>query len=393
MSDDLDHAMNRLEELQLHYSRSFIKMMRERGGRVEKEGLARLDALPRRTGTPEYEDYVAQQMADYPRHYAERRVSRFELPSTAGTLLRLGGLIEEAHDTTCWPGPRPLYGTVHSGRVNAMAVAIDNPAHFLVLIENGVFGFANLFAKAISRAFPLDLDAQGQRVCSADPIRAAARIAADDADGAELRRRFLDMLVAYAVLGDPHHAEPYFNEPEREVLHAGLLDGMELFVFAHERGHAFMSHFDRTATRPLADAETGGAEYLPSWKQEFEADGFGLTIAAGTLSRSGFDAPFAFAACCCFLAGLEMLLRTVDVLNTGSTDPTPHETPTHPSPWMRAEMLRTYVMGVTGIEAQDRYFATCRVLLDVIEAYWKAAAPSLTALHRAGVRPVPLTLG
>jgi hypothetical protein len=392
MADDLDHAMTRLEELQLHYGRSFIKVMRERGGRVEKEGLARLDALPRRTGTPEYEDYVRRQMADYPQLHAERRVSRFELPSTAGTLLRLHGLIEDAHDTARWPGPRPLFGTVHSGRVNAMAVAIDSPAYFLVLIESGVFGFANLFAKAISRAFPLDADADGRLVHSADSSRAVARIMAPGTEGEELRGRFFDLVTAYAVHGDPHHAAAYFNEPEREVLHAGLLDGMELFVVAHERGHAFLEHFDRAVTRPLAHEGEGGAEYLPSWQQEFEADGFGLTIAAGTLARFGFDAPFAFAACCSFLAGVEILLRAVDVLNTGTTNSVAHETPTHPSPGMRAEMLRTYVMSTIGIEPQDGYFAICKTLLNVIEAYWQAVAPSLEALHHAGVRPVPLTL-
>lgn len=392
MPDDLDHAMSRLEELQLHYGRRFIKAMRERGGRVEHEGLARLEAMPRRTGTPEYEDHVRRLMADYPQLHADRQVSRFELPSTAGTLLRLHGLIEDAHDTARWPGARPLIGTVHSGRVNAMAVAIDNPTYFLVLIENGVFGFANLFAKAISRAFPLDFDADGRPAAhSADSSRAVACIMAQDASGEEVRRRFLDLLTAYAVHGDPHWSERYFNEPEREVLHAGLLDGMELFVLAHERGHAFMNHFDRAATRPLADGTEGGAEYLPSWQQEFEADGFGLTIAAGTLARFGFDAPFAFGACCSFLAGMEILLRTVDVLNTGAI--AVHETPTHPAPGMRAQALQSYVMSATGIEPQDRYFTSCKALLNVIEAYWQAVAPSLEALHRAGVRAQPLTLG
>lgn len=393
MSDDLDHAMRRLEELQLHYGRRFIVAMREHGGRVEKEGLARMESMFRRTGPPDYEEHVRQLMADYPQHYAERRVSRFELPSSAGTLLRLHKLIEDAHDTARWPGPRPLYGTVHSGRVNAMAVAIDSPTYFLVLIEHGLFGFANLFAKAISRAFPLEVEADGRRVCSGDPGRAVARIMAKDTQGEELRRRFLDLLIAYAVKGDPHYAESYFNEPEREVLHGGLLDGMELFVFAHERGHALLDHFNHAATRPLPEGGDGGAEYLSSWQQEFEADGFGLTIAAGTLARFGFDAPFAFGACCSFLSGIEILLRAVDMLNSGTTDSAAHETPTHPSPWTRCEMLRTYVMGVTGIKSDDRYFTSCRGLLNVIEAYWHAARPSLVALHQAGVRPVPLRLG
>jgi hypothetical protein len=278
---------------------------------------------------------------------------------------------------------------VHSGRVNAMAVTIDSPVYFLVLIENGVFGFANLFAKAISRAFPLDLGADGSTRHSADPDRAVARIMAEDADGEELRRRFLDRITAYAVRGDPHHAEPYFNEPEREALHAGLLDGMELFVLAHERGHAVLEHFNRAATRPIENA--GEAEYLASWHQEFEADGFGLTITAGTLARFGFQVLLDFAACCSFLAGMEILLRTVDVLNTGTI--AAHETSTHPPPGMRAQMLQTYVMSVTGVGPEDRYFADCKGLLNVIEAYWQAVAPNLAALHRAGVRPVPLTLG
>lgn len=389
MADDLDHAMARLEELQLHYERRFVKAMRAIGGRVEAEGLARLEAMPRRTGTAEYEEFVRQQLADYPRLHAERQVSRFELPSTAGTLVRLQGLIEDTHDTARWPGPRPLIGTVHSGRVNAMAVAIDSPAYYLVLIESGVFGFANLFAKAISRAFPLDPGTDGRPAGhSADPRRAIACINADDAQGEELRHRFLDLLLAYAVHGDPHHAAPYFNEPEREFLHAGLLDGMELFVLAHERGHAFMNHFERAGTRPLPDGGEA-SEYLSSWQQEFEADGFGLTIAAGALARFGFDPAFAFAACCSFLAGMEVLLRTVDMLDTGAV--AEHGTPTHPPPGMRAQMLRDYVVGTTGIGPEDGYFATCKALLDVIEAYWRAAVPGLTALHHAGVRATSLS--
>jgi hypothetical protein len=54
MPDDLDHAMTRLEELQLDYGRRFIKAMREGGGRVEKDGLARLErcsAVPGRRNT------------------------------------------------------------------------------------------------------------------------------------------------------------------------------------------------------------------------------------------------------------------------------------------------------------------------------------------------------
>jgi hypothetical protein len=164
----------------------------------------------------------------------DRIPTRYEHPSNYSLLSGLIDEIEKAlrgqADTI---GPRPVFGTLDSGQVNAMTLAVPGSAVRVVVFEGQLFIFTLLISKIIV-----------QLVRFRPGFEAADVIAAIDADP-RIVRRFLDLVTAYAVDGHPGDA-PAYPLPSGSLAmgFALLVRAVNLFVVGHEYGHLIRGDLD-----------------------------------------------------------------------------------------------------------------------------------------------------
>ena len=140
----------------------------------------------------------------------------------------------------------PLFGTLPTGRVNGIVISVPQSKYFIILIEEGLFGFANLASKAITRAFPLKKsDKEGYATFSTEDADWMEEIDSNP-DRAE---KFAELLFAYLIGGDPHRSTPYLPEPQYDNLASAMRSAMELFVVGHEYGHIVSGHLSGGDTK------------------------------------------------------------------------------------------------------------------------------------------------
>jgi hypothetical protein len=161
--------------------------------------------------------------------------SRYEHPYWYSLVKRQAGSIEKEIAAAELKLATPvIFGTLPTGRVNGYALSVpDNPFRIIVL-EEGLFGFANLMCKAIATALPpasLKNDCEEQRInFSTDISKIRSHIRSNPA----ISQRFLECLLAYVVVGHPHAAPPYLPDRNIAALSAVMRQSMEMFVLAHE---------------------------------------------------------------------------------------------------------------------------------------------------------------
>ena len=277
----------------------------------------------------------------------------------------------------------PLFGTLPTGRINAMAVAVPHSIHYLILFESGLFGFANLTAKAVVRAFPFQ---------SEDDRKVSFSTKEDDwrqevKSSPEIIHRFLDVLLAYLVGGNPHKAKPYLLD--RKYLNfAGILrESMEYFVLAHEYGHIVKGHFSASNTKK-AFPEFGEAdELLTSWVQEFEADTFGLEIMLGIMMQEGFDLSSSFWGADFLFGCIEVIERAAAILRYGRLEET--LSTTHPPTTLRRMALQEILKNSVPAETAVAPLGLSDIVYNILQYFWELCEPTLIKLHQDGIQLAP----
>jgi hypothetical protein len=115
-----------------------------------------------------------------------------------------------------------LFGTLPTGRVNAIALRVPESTFHLILMEDGLFGFANLMCKAVARVFPFGGETSGRLTFSTDKEDCLKSIKSN----ADICQRFLETIYAYIVGGHPHMARPYLPDGTYDALSTNLRQSM-----------------------------------------------------------------------------------------------------------------------------------------------------------------------
>lgn len=277
-----------------------------------------------------------------------------------------------------------LFGSLPTGRVNGMAVPVPGSSFNLILIDDGLFGFANLACKAIATAVPIvpGTDGRGDRVdFSARDWRKRV------GDNPAIAERMYDFLVAYVLKGHPHFAKPYLPDSTHQALGAILCRSVETFIIAHEYGHCMAGHLDGSTSKPLHAIQSfGDVDGIPtSWKQEHEADLIGCDLTVNALPKErglhyaywGTEAFFVFA---------ELIHRTQSMLQFGQVA-LHTESETHPSLQQRAGVLRAYLTKKYPEKEAQLAFYFADVIKDIAEECWNMMEGAFAAMHRDGIRP------
>jgi hypothetical protein len=159
---------------------------------------------------------------------------------------------------------------------------------------------------------------------------------------------------------------------------------MEWFAVGHEYGHGLANH--RVEEASAIDAGSERLEQIAYLQgQEYEADAYGLLIAAGLGQLSGNPFAATGTGAVVILAGLEMVLRARQILRTGNDIlPGPR---VHPSSAERRFALNAAVTEFFPKEMKT--VSQMRADFEkIMEALWAELREFFFELHGAGVRPL-----
>jgi hypothetical protein len=309
----------------------------------------------------------------------------FEVPEWYGVMTaQYEGVKKSAREMGLNLARDPLLGTIATGRVNGLAIAVPDVQTRIILIEAGLFNFANLMCKSVAAAIPMTgLTNDGNLSFSTSP---------EDIDrlleqNFEPVRRFFDALTSYVIRGDAQAAEPYALEGHQVHLADLLRDSMETFIIGHEMGHITLGHLDgKRALRAVAGNLQADAVEA-SWEDEFQADFIGMHLMIRSLIRERkVDVALSYWGADLFFGCVRVVENTVSILISGEAVTSASET--HPPPEMRQRALRQLLLETVQPRSAGEGASKLADIIDgVIERFWRACEPSLRRMHADGVRP------
>jgi hypothetical protein len=277
---------------------------------------------------------------------------------------------------------KPLFGSLPTGRVNGFAAAVPNTNFRVILLEDGLFGFANLMCKAIAATFPsLDSGKEGRVTVSTDIEKMRQNLRSNGI----IAQRFFDALVSYIVKGHPHNAEPYIPSGSVMALSDTLRESMETFVLAHEYGHVVAGHLGPAVPRRAMVANVGVETISTDWQQEFEADVIGLETMLAVRMKKGFDLSLSFWGADAFFGCIDVVEKTVSVLLYG--EERPNISDTHPPTSHRRLLLRAVLAKTLEENVARGPLQLANIVETIINDLWLRVRPALVKMHEDGFRP------
>jgi hypothetical protein len=277
---------------------------------------------------------------------------------------------------------RPVLGTLRSGRVNAMAVAVPNSEEFIILFEDGLFGFANLLTKAVFKAIPVDEDSEEKMSFSTDVKEWLAQL---DRDPNPVIRLF-DALTAYLLQGHPHQAKPYLMDTPRMHLASTLRTSMEVFVLGHEYGHIVSGHLSRKNLKKSRVGVDQAEVIALNQMQEIEADQKGLELMMNVNLMKNFDLSLSFWGADFFFACIDIIEQSASLIRYGEKRETFVDT--HPPTNFRREAVREMLR----LSAPNDFAAPIKLadnLQFMLNRMFAEIEPLLVKLHKEGHRLAP----
>jgi hypothetical protein len=380
-----------LEELQRQvYSRlgtlpHHMRMSSDAQTGLQKDFLKRFyDQLHDTLSNSTYDEYESMILL-YMKKATEACPSPFQDPWWYGLLMDMihdiEGVLREMSET---PRASYLFGSLPTGQVNAMAVQIPNNPYVLFLLEDGLFGFANLVCKAVAGVFPYrGTGEDGQASFGVSMAEIESAIAAKP-DAIE---RFLEVLLAYIVEGNPHKARPYLPEPESAILAACLRESMEVFVLGHEFGHLIRGHIEAGRRKVALFGQTNAQQILTNWKDEFEADTTGLEILLRVQGKKGFDVSVSFWGADLFFGCIDVVEKAVQILARGRiSEENEYLSETHPPTNVRRQMLRDVLRRSLPEDVASPAIVLADVVSHIMEVFWQKYEPIMHKMFSKGVK-------
>jgi hypothetical protein len=338
-------------------------------------------------GTPKYLDAERESLDRARQHFAVLEApTEFQDPILYDVLVRLFDRIASAAQTvlSLAPTTRPVFASLPSGRVNAMAMRFSDTGDQAILFEAGLFTFANLAAKVVAQSLPMQK--MGKQVAFSwdlDKVRAQLDRSPD------ITRHWLDALLSYVSKGNPGRAEAYvLQEPYVQTLTHHLFDGFELFVMGHEYGHIVAGHLSGGQVVASALGQEVADEILFRWEQEVEADQIGTALSLRAMNESHkLDAALSFMGTALFFCCADVITKCVTVLSTGAEPETIDEASSHPPPMMRLEVMLKALSSMLPEEQSRSAAELAHKLKGVVDELWSRSVPALKREHAAGLRP------
>ena len=311
------------------------------------------------------------------------KTTKYEIPKWYGLLSRVIKEFDKVFEFLSYAPPKHyLFGTLPTNRVNGMAMTIPNNPYKLVILETGLFGFANLVCKVIATSFIFQETDSESLTFSTDIADCKNKIDTNPI----IVERFYEVIVAYVAMGNPHYAKQYFLDKEYESVASLLRSGFEYFVFAHEFGHLIAGHLDDNEQKnyDLADSKT--KEIVTNWAQEFEADFIGANILVNVMGQRGYDISLSYWGIEVFFGCVDIVEKTLSILKTGTID-LESLSETHPPILMRRERIREIISRSFDEETSKSVISISEIVEEIINHLWTKIEPAIHRLREDNVQP------
>ncbi len=334
---------------------------------------------PRATGSPD--TLIANLQKAY-----ETRPTRYEDPRVHSLLTSLQKSIEGAVEEYGLSVPQVFVGSLATGRINAITVAVPGTDTYVVAFERELFHFALLISKAVAQALPMTVGPDDVIGFETNLPSIRRNLLAKP----EVGVRFAEAVLAYAVSGRPAMAQPYLlTDRSTLTVSNALRNSMLLFALGHEYGHSLAGHL-RTASRQAHPAaEAAAEELLFRWTQEYEADKIGIHLSIPALRRhAAADHAIAFGGPVLYFAAMEVMARAVTLLRRG--DDNQEHSGQHPPPRARRAALGTVLASTIGEDQAAGALAFGDQIGTAVEELWGQARGFIWRARCKGLRPVHL---
>lgn len=245
-----------------------------------------------------------------------------------------------------------------------------------MVFETGLFTMLHLIAKVIVQAAPVTQDDESLAF-SFDIHEVRAHL---DTVPTTTQRLF-EVLVAYALTGQPAFARPYLLPQHQANLARVLADAAELFVVGHEYGHVVAGHLEEGTQRTQILGGNPFQEIVQNWASEFEADSIGLLLADMAMKLRGVDSSVSYIGSDLFLTCADLLGKAVSTIRSGDPD-RGAISPTHPPAHLRRDRLRKNRSTRAACSSDAIGFA--RQVDDVANEMWIRLEPRVRRLHHEG---------
>jgi hypothetical protein len=316
----------------------------------------------------------------------ETRPTRYEDPRVYLLLTSLQKSLEGAIEEHGASVPQVFIGSLATGRINAITLAVPGTETYVVAFERELFHFALLMSKAVAQAFPMTVGPDDVIGFETNLASIRKNLLAKP----EVASRFAEAVLAYAVYGRPALAQPYLlTDRNTLTMSNALRNAMLLFALGHEYGHSLAGHLRTASRRVHPAAEAVAEEVLFRWTQEYEADEIGMRLSIPALRRhAAADHAIAFAGGVLYFAAMEVMARAVTLLRCG--DDKQGHSGSHPPPRARRAALGTALEFTIGEDQAAGAVALGDQVGTVVEELWAEAREVIRRARRKGLRPVHL---
>lgn len=249
-----------------------------------------------------------------------------------------------------------VIGTLPTGEVNAVAIQVPSGG-FIVALNDGIFLFIHLLAKAVTSFFPFKKE-EGKLLSFSTDEKDINRSLETNRKG---HIRFVDVLFSYLVLGDARNAEQYFQKTEQRILTDVIRNTAEMFIIAHEYSHVILEHSTpaKSLTKTLFH-QVKVKKIIRSWKDELNADNLALQIVLAHNSEQGLDLALSNIGIDFFFSCLEIVEQAIGISSIAS----------HPSVTIRRECIREWIKE-TFPERSKSCLGLAMDFQKLIEELWK----------------------
>jgi len=276
--------------------------------------------------------------------------------------------------------PSPVFGSLHTGQVNAMTILVPGSTDYIIAFETGMFQFIRCMSKCVVEAF------------SSPPTSDPTHISQNIRSKPDLSLYFGENIVSYVSTARLKASrERTFNDNGQVQALLTLDDSASLFVMGHEFGHAISGHLSKTKRQARAlPASLTVEELAYSWQQEYEADQIGTRIAIHTMLQEENPLAASSWGIDLFFGAMDIVERTTGLLSTGREIPTVESS--HPASSQRRAMAREALIRLAFELGGDVLVTRVAIELGdlvvyILEELWNSVRPAVLQLHQDGLRP------
>ncbi|PFY96966.1 ImmA/IrrE family metallo-endopeptidase [Bacillus wiedmannii] len=270
---------------------------------------------------------------------------------------------------------RPIIGTLPTGKVQAMAMRHYVSKEPMIIFEYELFTFTNLISKSVLLSLPFEQKNGVTKFSSSEEN--IKKMIVQDQTGVQ---KFLEVLLAYLIKGQPTLATPYYPNEKIIGLNSQITHLMELFVMGHEYAHILLGHTNCSKQKESGISTEVLTEMIFKWNQEFEADGLSLILILQSFSNKNFyDMPLLYAGVDLFLSCLDIMDRSISIILSGKEEQRMDDS--HPPVSERRDYIRYHLTRMLGTEKAEVGISLAKTYVAVLEVYFDLCRPVLLDLH------------